>query len=120
MRALIAEYKIKAEQGDSIAQFNLGLMYHNGNGVHQDYKLAIFWYEKAAELWNQKAQNSLGMMYTKGDGVPIDYKQAYIWFSLASANDNKAAQGNRDFVARKLDIKTLRVATKEAQALFAQ
>ena len=27
-----------AKQGDAVAQFNLGLMYRNGNGVPQDYK----------------------------------------------------------------------------------
>ena len=29
-----------AKQGDAVAQFNLGLMYRNGNGVPQDYKTA--------------------------------------------------------------------------------
>ena len=27
-----------AKKGDAVAQFNLGLMYRNGNGVPQDYK----------------------------------------------------------------------------------
>ena len=29
-----------ANQGLSIAQYNLGLMYHNGDGVKQDKKIA--------------------------------------------------------------------------------
>ena len=30
-----------AEQGDAIAQYNLGLMYDQGKGVAQDYKEAV-------------------------------------------------------------------------------
>lgn len=30
------------------AQFNLGIMYHNGLGVPQDYAQAVAWYRKAA------------------------------------------------------------------------
>ena len=37
-----AEFKILAEQGIVGAQFNLGTMYFNGQGVPQDYKEAFF------------------------------------------------------------------------------
>lgn len=37
-----------ASKGDADSQRNLGLMYYNGQGVKQDYKKAIEWYEKAA------------------------------------------------------------------------
>jgi len=33
-----------AEQGDALAQYNLGLMYSNGQGVLQDYALAHMWW----------------------------------------------------------------------------
>ncbi len=42
-------FKILAEQGDTAAQAYLGLMYHMGQGVTQDYTEAINWYRKAAE-----------------------------------------------------------------------
>jgi len=38
----------KAEQGNAFAQYNLGWMYANGQGVTQDYKQAVGWYTKAA------------------------------------------------------------------------
>lgn len=38
-----------ADQGDASAQYNLGVMYVNGEGVTQDYKQAAKWYRKAAE-----------------------------------------------------------------------
>ena len=37
-----------AEEGIDRAQYNLGLMYHNGLGVTQDYKEALKWYRLAA------------------------------------------------------------------------
>ncbi len=38
-----------AEQGDAGAQYNLGLMYREGQGVSQDDAEAAKWYRKAAE-----------------------------------------------------------------------
>ena len=41
--------KIAAEQGNAVAQFNLGVLYANGQGVRQDYQEAAKWYRKAVE-----------------------------------------------------------------------
>ncbi|WP_413700293.1 tetratricopeptide repeat protein [Psychromonas sp. KJ10-10] len=41
------EWHPLAEQGDSDAQFSLGVMYDNGRGVLQDYKQAVYWYRKS-------------------------------------------------------------------------
>ena len=37
----LKEFKPLAEQGDAIAQHNLGVMYGRGQGVTQDYKTAV-------------------------------------------------------------------------------
>jgi TPR repeat protein len=37
-----------AKHGDALAQFNLGFMYANGQGVPQDYVLAYMWADVAA------------------------------------------------------------------------
>nr|WP_240327077.1 tetratricopeptide repeat protein [Ursidibacter arcticus] len=65
-----------AEQGDAAAQFNLGLMYDNGQGVKQDNQQAVKWYQQAAEQGYAEAQFNLGVMYAKGRGVKQDYHQA--------------------------------------------
>ena len=36
-------YRLAAEQGNAMAQFNLGLMYTNGQGVLKDSVLAHMW-----------------------------------------------------------------------------
>ena len=38
-------YKLAAKQGDSMAQFNVGVMYRNGWGVLADYIVAHMWYD---------------------------------------------------------------------------
>ena len=83
-----------AEQGDAGAQYSLGLMYDNGNGVPQDYKEALRWYRLAAEQGNAEAQYNLGLMYGNGNGVPQDYKEAARWFRLAAEQGSARAQHN--------------------------
>ena len=37
------ELRTLAEEGDKVAQYNLGTMYRKGKGLHQDYKMAVKW-----------------------------------------------------------------------------
>ncbi len=69
--------------GDSEAQYNLGVMYQNGQGVTQDYAETLKWYRKAAEQGLATAQYSLGEMYKKGLGVKKDRREARKWFEKA-------------------------------------
>ena len=48
-----------AERGDAKAQYNLGVMYANGNGVTEDDEEAVKWYRKAAEQGVEEAQRAL-------------------------------------------------------------
>ncbi|MGB7369299.1 MAG: sel1 repeat family protein, partial [Methylovirgula sp.] len=41
-----------ADQGNADAQYNLGVMYANGQGVPQDYAEAAKWYRLAADQGN--------------------------------------------------------------------
>jgi hypothetical protein len=41
--------RVRAEAGDAEAQFNLGVMYRNGNGVSQDDAEAVRWYRLSAD-----------------------------------------------------------------------
>ena len=59
----------------------------------EDFKEAVKWYRKAAELGNAKAMVGLGLMYDYGDGVIEDDVEAYAWFNVAAAKgQNKAAE----------------------------
>ena len=73
-----------ADQGNAVAQSNLGNMYSNGQGVPQDYAEAVKWYRRAAEQGNARGQYGAGVMYYFGQGVPQDYAQAAKWFRKAA------------------------------------
>ena len=78
-----------AEQGDASAQFNLGMMYDNGQGVKQDDVEAVKWYRQAAEQGYAKAQYNLGVKYYQGEGVRQDKGQAKEWFGKACDNGHQ-------------------------------
>jgi TPR repeat protein len=88
-----------AEQGDAAAQYDLGLMYHIGEGVSQDYAEAVKWWRMGAEQGHAKAQNNLGVMYGTGRGVPMDDALAYMWLNLAAARSFTGAATPRDIIA---------------------
>ena len=52
-------FRRAANQGFAKAQFNLGLMYYNGDGVAQDYKEAAAWFRKAADQGHADARAAL-------------------------------------------------------------
>ena len=83
-----------AEQGNAAAQYNIGLMYANGQGVLQDYKEAVRLYRLAAEHGYATAQYNLGVRYNIGQGVTQDYKEAVKWHRLAAAQGDVDAQTN--------------------------
>lgn len=55
-------FQMAAEQGDSNAQFNLGVMYELGNGVTQDINRAIRWYHLAAQQGHVEAMGVLRIL----------------------------------------------------------
>jgi len=52
-------FRLAAEQGYADAQFNLGNMFTNGQGVAQDREEAIRWYRLAAAQGNAFATAAL-------------------------------------------------------------
>jgi TPR repeat protein len=81
-----------AEQGDADAQYNLGVMYNNGDGVPQNYSEAIKWHRKAADQGNGNSQFNLGFMYDRGRGIPPNYAEAVKWYRLAANQGVAIAQ----------------------------
>jgi TPR repeat protein len=90
----LREWTPLAEQGKSVAQFNLGQMYRKGQGVRQNKKTAVKWYRLSAEQGDADAQTNLGVMYRKGHGVPQDDKTAVKWYRLAAVQGYSRARSN--------------------------
>ena len=87
------EYLLKqAEQGDSEAQYDLGLLYYNGGeGFPKDGCEAIKWFRLSAEQGNANGQFGLGMCYKYGIGITEDRKEAVKWIRQAAENDHFGA-----------------------------
>ena len=73
-----------AEQGDPLAQFNLGLLYESGHGMAEDVTEAAAWYERAAQQGLTRAQYNLALLHQTGRGVPQDVTQALFWLEVAA------------------------------------
>jgi hypothetical protein len=109
-------YRKAADQGEAIAQMNLGKMYHSGHGAPQDYALAMKWHRKAAEQGEAIAQALVGLMYKDGQGVPQDYVQAHKWLNLAAARFAASQSESREQSVKSRD----RVAKKMTAAQIAE
>jgi TPR repeat protein len=79
------EWKAAADAGQAEAQFDLGVLYAGGLGVHRDFTAAASWYRKAAEQGNAEAQYALGQLYSRGWGIPKDQSDAIRWFQMANS-----------------------------------
>ncbi len=88
----LSRYRKAAEKGVAEAQYNLGFMYGEGEGVPQNFAEAVKWYRKAAEQGMAGAQFSLGLMYRNGQGVPRDYARAAKWYRKAAEQGFTIAQ----------------------------
>ena len=90
------EWRPLAELGVTVAQFGLGFMYENGQGVQQDYSEAKKWHRKAAEQGHAGAQYALGNIIDRRD-VPPDYAEAVKWYRKAAEQGHAGAQYDLGF-----------------------
>jgi TPR repeat protein len=91
---MLEEIAKEAEQGNAKAQRRLGVSYHFGQNVRQNYKAALEWYSKAAMQGDAKAKFNLGFMYYNGEGVRQSYKSAVKWWTKAAEQGHALAQYN--------------------------
>ncbi len=89
------EYWIRAAgEGEASAQYHLGLAYHIGEEVKQDYKKALNWYKKAAAQNFPMALNNLGVLFAKGLGVDRDSRLALKYYYRGALGGNEIAMRN--------------------------
>lgn len=58
-----------ASLGNPLAMNNLGFCYQNGQGVHMDKEIAVYWYQKAVDGNYDLACQNLAICYRDGIGV---------------------------------------------------
>jgi TPR repeat protein len=83
-------WKPLAERGHVEAQYNLGWLYANGNGMRVSIERALEWWMKAAAQGYGDAQFAVALAYTTGEGMRPDLDEAVRWYLMA------ARQGHGD------------------------
>ncbi len=81
-------------KGEAAAQFNLGVLYAEGQGVKRDYSKAAKLYEQAAGQGYPPAQFNLGVLYEAGRGVKKNVATASSWWLKAAEQGFAQAQYN--------------------------
>lgn len=74
-----------AAQAYAMAQFQLGCLNFNGQGMPINLPEAVRWFTLAAEQGHSDAQNNLGARYRNGEGVARDATKAVYWFEKSAS-----------------------------------
>lgn len=83
--AAAALWRPSAEKGDASAEFYLGLLYRNGQGVPRNEAEATAWLRKSADQGYPPAQYSVARSTTQR-------AEAFDWYKKAAEQDYAAAQ----------------------------
>lgn len=85
-------YKLAADNGDKIAQFNYALLLLHGKGGVVDYSQSYFYMKKSAMQEFVPAQYNLGLLFFHGKILyKKDIKEAQKWLCKAKVNGHENA-----------------------------
>jgi TPR repeat protein len=104
-----------AGQGDADAQWQMGVRYHNGEGVPRDDVQAMQWFLRAADQGHVTAQATLGAYYWAGRGVPQDLSKAYFWSALALAEGDENSKSRLEGLASQMTQTQVSAARQQAE-----
>lgn len=91
---VVRAWKAAAERGVAEAQYNLGVLYLDGNGVVQDVSKAVSLLAAAANQGHAGAMNDLGNLYIDGKYVQRDDKRGIAYYQQAVDNGNAVGAYN--------------------------
>lgn len=111
----LPELQKLADRGDANAQWQMGVRYHNGEGVPQDDALAFHWFLRAAEQGNVDAQATLGAYCWAGRGVPQDLSKAYFWSAIALAQGDENSKYRLEGLSAQMTRDQVSAARQQAE-----
>ena len=94
----VESYRLAADRGNALAQFNLAVIYELGQGVQPDCVEATKWFLKAAEQGDAGGQLEMGKRCHRGSFAPLAQDaresriEAYKWFTLSAAQGYKNSE----------------------------
>jgi TPR repeat protein len=89
-----AKWIRRAAARDPVAQYWMGQITENGEGVSADAGEALLWYSAAAKNGNRDAMYNLGVANAEGLGTQRDFAQSAYWFTKAASLGVTNAQFN--------------------------
>ncbi len=99
-----AIYLSLANQNDAKACYNLGLMYHDGDGVAQNMEEAVQWYTKSADLNYAEAQYMLASLVFQRQTQSLSYPQAVAYYEQAAQQGHVKSQLNLGMLYLRGDV----------------
>lgn len=90
--AAFDQFLRRAENGDPIAQNNVGVLFLKGQGTTRDFAEARRWFQSAADEGLPGAMHNLGVLYLRGHGTTPDPARAAEWFTKAAELGDADAQ----------------------------
>lgn len=87
-----ANFMQAAQQGNIEANYYLGELYYNGNGVAKSFPTAKSYFQKAANAGLADAQYMMGVMVRNGQGGDKNITEAKFWLQKAAAQGNTNAE----------------------------
>lgn len=92
-----AKYEDSAKKGDVVSQICMGEIFigDDENALGQNeyrYKMAAYWFRKAAEQGNPLGQYWTGIMCITGSGVAPNYQEGALWFRKAAEQGDVSSQ----------------------------
>lgn len=87
-----------ANNGNSQAMNNLGVLFDLGKGVEADPGRAAHWFAQAANAGNPSGMSNYGRMLEQGRGIPANVSEAARWFDQAARKGQPEAQYNLGYL----------------------
>ena len=112
----LPDLRLRANRGDADAQWQMGVRYHDGEGVAQSDAEAVRWFQLAAEKGNVAAQSALGAYYWRGRGVPVDLSKAYFWSTIAMAEGDDISKSRVEGLSSQMTKEQVAAARQQAEA----
>ncbi len=110
----LKEFSPLVEQKFAPAQFFIGTMFVNGEGLPKDEEIALLLFNRAARQGFVNAQASLGAMYTLGKGTQKDTILGYMWLHIASIHGFENAKTTLPKLEEQLSPANIEMAQKRA------
>lgn len=117
--------KAAAQLGNPAAQTGYGDLWYQRDGVpghitpFSGFRMAAFWYWKAARQDYAPAQYKLAQMFNEGKGEELDVEEAWALASLAARQNNAEAQALKEKLVSQMTAPELAQARKHLDKLAA-